>query len=165
MCAKGWVSAHVCVDSVVHACAVSVQCTCVHGRCNVSMHWVSAVHVCAWLVHCMYAQVQCSACMGTASAAFMVRWVPVCTQPCSTCVHRVSSVCSCARAVQHGQLSSVPRCAAQPKLGWTEAADRLPPPQLTQHLLARSEVQRAVPAWEVQEGGVLLPLRRGLRRT
>lgn len=60
MCAKGWCSAHVCMDSVLHACAVSVQCTCVHGRCNVSMHRVSAVHVCAWLVQCMHGDSQCS---------------------------------------------------------------------------------------------------------
>lgn len=147
MHAQDLCSAHMCMASAM--CAWLVQC--VHGQCSVCLWRMGAVHACAWLVWCVCAQCWCSSCTGTNGAVFTVCSVPACPRWGSTCVHQVSArVCTAGAPVQSAS-SGVQTGVGEP------------PHQLT-HPLACSEVQRAVPPREVQEGGVFLPLRCGLRR-
>lgn len=135
-------SARTCSVSAVHACAWTMQCLRVRGWCSARVCSVGAAH--AW-------QGQCRACVGVADVAFMACLVPTVLQ------HHASPV--------HGVGTSAQRPGAQHTLGWGgQGLPTAPAPHSSGSALPRSEVQRAVPPRKVQEGGMLLPLRRGLRR-
>lgn len=160
-----------CMASAVHVCKGLVQCTRVHGQCAACMCSVSAVHVCAWTVQCKHAQGKCSACVCMAGAVHawgqpvQHSWSAGCLCAHSRAAHACTGSAQYACVRGPCSMGSSAQCpGVQRNLSWG-GQRLLTAPQLTQHLLARSEVQRAVPAWKVQEGGVLLPLRRGLRRS
>lgn len=193
MCVHGWCSTCLQTVGVVHACAWPVQCMHVQSGCSACMCNVSAVHVWAWLMQCMHAQDLCSAhtCMASAMCAWPVQCMLV-EDGCGVCVCMAGAVRVCAVLVQFmhrhkrcgvhsllsacvptvgqhmrapGQLSACVCTAGAPVQSASSGVQTgvgEPLHQLT-HPLACSEVQRAVPPREVQEGGVLLPLRCGLR--